>query len=293
MSGSAPRAAVVIPHYNDVARLERCLTALAPQLDDTVEAVVVDNNSTADISGVRAAFAMLRFVVETEKGAAAARNRGVAETTAPTIFFLDCDCVPDADWISRAHGVAGRADLVGGRIDTFDETPPPRSGAEAFEAVFAFDQRSYIEEKNFSVTANLVTHRRIFDEIGGFRAHVSEDLEWCQRAVSAGKRLVYADELRVSHPTRSDWPALEKKWRRLTSEACATHFAAHGAGAKARASWAARAALVAVSALAHTPKVLASPALASTQERLRALGALFRLRFTRTLWMLGQSLAGR
>ena len=50
-----PQIAVIVPHYEDVARLARCLEALSPQLGPDVEAVVVDNGSTADLEPIRRA----------------------------------------------------------------------------------------------------------------------------------------------------------------------------------------------------------------------------------------------
>ena len=64
---------------------------------------------------------------------------------------MGADCVPATDWVATARKTAPAADLTGGRVDVFDETPPPRSGAEAFEAVFAFDFKSYIEKKGFYI----------------------------------------------------------------------------------------------------------------------------------------------
>ncbi len=280
------QAAVIIPHYNDLERLERCLSALVAKSDPgalaATEVVVVDNNSTDDVSAIRARFPTVRFTTQMQPGAAAARNRGVEETTAERLFFLDADCVPAPDWLETAFRVADRADLVGGRIDTFDETPPPRSGAEAFEQVFAFNQRDYIENKKFSVTANLLTTRATFLAVGEFIPGVSEDMDWCLRAVDLGKSLVYTDELRVGHPNRQDWPALKKKWQRLTAET----YAREVTSPLARLKWAIRAGAVAASAIAHVPKLLLSPKLASTTERLNGLGTLLRLRLWRAQLML-------
>lgn len=281
-------AAVIIPHYNDMTRLMRCLAALWPQLTPEVEVLVVDNGSTEDLAPLHAAYPDLRIVTETTKGAANARNHGVAETSAPRLFFLDCDCVPDADWLATALRIASRADLIGGRIDVFDETPPPRSGAQAFETVFAFDNRAYVERKGFSVTANLLTRRDVFEATGPFVHGLSEDLDWCHRAGTRGYRLVYADELRVSHPSRSDWPALIRKWRRLTEEG----FGVNGQGLAARLKWSAKALAMPLSVLAHLPSVLRHPALQSGLERRRAARTLARLRFTRMGWMLRQALRG-
>ncbi|OOY11114.1 glycosyltransferase [Thioclava marina] len=282
-------AAVIIPHYNDVERLIRCLDTLAPQLDARCELLVVDNNSTVDLAPIRAAYPDLRIVTEAKKGAAEARNRGVAETKAPRLFFIDSDCVADPDWIATAFAVAERGDLVGGHVFVFDETPPPRSGAEAFETIFAFDFRRYIEEKGFSGTGNLVTRRDVFEATGPFIAGLSEDLDWCRRATAKGYRLVYAEELRVGHPSRQDWAALSRKWRRLTEEG----FGVNGSGAMDRLRWAGKALLMPVSILAHIPKVLRHPGLNGVGERMRAMGTLARLRLARMGWMLRQALFGK
>lgn len=280
--------AVIIPHYNDVARLLRCLEDLFAMPLDGAEIVVVDNASTQSLDPVRQRFPGLRVVTEPQKGAAAARNRGVAETAAPLLLFLDADCRPAPDWLATARAVAGRAELVGGRIDVFDETPPPRSGAEAFETVFAFDCRSYVEQKGFSVTANLLTRRDVFADVGGFVVGLSEDLDWCHRATARGHRLVYEDALRVRHPTRSDWAALRRKWQRLTEEA----FALNGTAPAARLRWGLRAIAMPASAIAHLPRIATAPALSGPGERAAAAATLLRLRVLRMGWMLRQA-AGR
>lgn len=283
-------AAVIIPHYNDVARLIRCLDALAPQIGPDIELVVVDNGSTDPLAPVRARHPWARIVVEPRKGAANARNRGVAETTAPLLMFIDSDCLPDPDWVARGRGALGRtgADLVGGRVSVFDETPPPRTGAQAFETVFAFDFKSYIERKGFSGSGNLVTRRDVFAATGPFVHGLSEDLDWCRRATARGFRLAYDDSLRVGHPSRNDWPALARKWRRVTEES----FGVNGRTPVRRAVWAARALAMPASVLVHAPRVLRHPALRGPGERARALATLARLRLARAGWMLGQALRG-
>lgn len=297
MTALAPEAAVIIPHFNDAVRLTRCLDALMPMLAGVgpgrVEVVVVDNGSTGEAVGaldaLRAARPGLRIVTETRKGAAMARNRGVAETTASLILFLDCDCVPAPGWLATALAVAGRGDLVGGTVTMFDETPPPRSAAEAFETVFAFDTKAYIERDGFSVTANLVTRRAVFEAVGPLIPGLSEDIEWCRRATGKGYSLVHAPELVVAHPTRSDWAALDRKWRRLTQEL----FGLNGTGPAARAKWGLKALAMPVSILLNAPKVVTHPALDGPGERLAALAALARMRLLRGGWMLRQAVTGR
>ena len=281
-------ASVIVPHYNDVDRLHVCLSALVPQLASTsvsTEIIVVDNNSTDDLTTIANEFPEVRLVVETKQGAAEARNRGVRESNAKRIYFLDCDCIPAKDWLNVAHRAIADADIVGGRVDTFDETPPPRSGAEAFETVFAFQQKAYIEEKQFSVTANLLTWRSVFDATGPFRAGVSEDVDWCHRAVGAGYKLTYNADLAVMHPTRQDWPALERKWRRMCREA----FELSGRGPLKRLLWTARSVAVLGSVAIHLPKLFLSRRLETFGERLRGVATLIKLRSVRCYWMVRQA----
>ncbi len=283
---SKPEFAVIIPHYNDQARLMRCLAALMPQMEGQEgELVVVDNNSGTGLDDLRRSYPDLRLLVEEKQGAAEARNRGVAETTAPVVLFLDCDCVPAANWLEMALAQADLGDVVGGQISVFDETPAPRSGAEAFETVFAFDNRAYVERKGFSVTANLVTRRDVFEATGPFVAGLSEDLDWCRRATALGFSLAYAEAMQVAHPTRANWQALAKKWRRLTEEG----FGVHGNSFAARCTWGARALLMGPSAMVHSLRIWRARDL-SWRERLRAVWTLWRLRLTRMVWMLGQAL---
>lgn len=282
-----PVIAVIIPHYNDTERLGRCLEVICAGDLSEAEVVVADNGSTQPLDGLKAAFPLVRFVTEPRKGAAWARNTGVAATTAPLLAFTDSDCLPAADWLARAREVGLRrdADLFGGRVDVFDETPPPRTGAEAFEAVFAFDWKNYVERQGFAVTANLVTRREVFDSVEGFRGPVTEDMDFCFRAREKGWRLVAVPEMAVGHPSRPDWPALARKWRRTTHENWEL-------GGRRRLPWAMKALAMPVSAVAHLPRVMRSPRLSGPGERLAAAGTLLRLRLARMAWMLRQAAGG-
>ncbi|SIT06907.1 Glycosyltransferase, GT2 family [Roseivivax lentus] len=272
--------AIIIPHYNDEIRLSRCLRALMPQLREGIHVIVVDNNSPRPPEVP----APIHLVIEPRKGAAHARNRGVFETKAHRIFFIDSDCVPAPNWVETGLRTCHRADLVGGKVTIFDETAPPRSGAEAFETVFAFDFQHYIENLGFSGSGNLLTHRGVFDTIGGFRDGLSEDFDWCQRARAAGFSLVFEPTLSVGHPSRSDWPTLKCKWRRLTRES----FGLNGCSPRARLRWALRALAMPASIVVHASRVLRSPKL-DHAERMRALITLARQRFQRMGWMLKQA----
>lgn len=280
-------AAVVIPHYDDFERLRRCLDALMPQVGSETEVIVADNGSAGSFDAILAAHPGVRIVHQPEKGAGPARNAGAAATSATWLFFLDADCVPAPDWLATARRLADAGMVFGGEVTLFDETPAPRSGAEAFETVFAFHIRDYLETKGFLPSCQLVMARRTFETVGGFRNALSEDVDWSRRAAAAGYRLAMDEALRIAHPTRSDWPALRKKWLRLTREGFETDVQGRGLGARLR--WMLRAAAMPASAIAHAPRLLRDSRL-TARERRRGLATLWRIRLLRMRWMMAQAL---
>jgi GT2 family glycosyltransferase len=275
-----PPVSIIVPHYNDLARLDTCLAAISLQTypRELVEVVVADNASPCGEAAVVEVIAgRARLTVCAIKGAGPARNAGVAAASHGVLAFTDSDCLVDPGWLAAGVAALDGADLVGGRMKVSVRQPGRRSGAEAFEQVFGFDNRDYVLRQNFTVTANLFTRAKVFAAIGGFRTEVSEDKEWCQRAVAAGHRIAYAPDAVVGHPARADWAELRHKWERLESESLA--LAAERPGGRLR--WVARSWLLPLSIAAHAPKVLRSPELDNFPERLRALGTLARARLWR------------
>jgi GT2 family glycosyltransferase len=283
-----PSYSIVIPHYNDVARLLRCLAALSPQVGEDGEIIVADNGSKADLTPVRDAFPHVKIIIETASGAGLARNTGVAASRGTWLLFIDSDCLPAPDWVARGLAVATPDQVIGGRVDVFHETEPPLSGAEAFEQIFAFKMQAYLERDAFLGAGNLITSRALFDAVGGFRPAVSEDKDWSQRAARKGYVLKFDADFAVSHPSRQDWPALRRKWRRLTSEA----FLLDANGVSGRVFWCAKALAIPISILVHLPRVLGAQNM-TLRDKTLALATLVRLRLARTGWMLTQLVTGK
>lgn len=275
-----PTVSVIVPHYEDLASLDKCLAALGQQTypADRVEIVVSDNMSASGEEAVRGVIGgRASLVLATERGAGPARNAGVAASAKEVLAFTDADCLPEPGWIEAGIRALEQHDFVGGRVVVLVEDEDRMTPAEAFEREFAFENDLYVEKKGFSVTANLFCRRSVFDRVGGFRNGLSEDYDWCQRATQAGFRIGYAPDAVVGHPARKDWPAIVKKWRRLNAETF-TLFSERRFG---RVKWLVRTWALPLSAVAHTPRVLTSRRIPKASQRLSALSMLYRLRLWR------------
>ena len=277
---SHPFVSVVIPHYRDLGGLALCLAALERQTypSDRFEIIVADNNSPEGEAAVAEEIAgRARLIVVTEKGAGPARNGGVTLATGEILAFTDSDCVPEPAWLAEGIAVLPAYDFIGGRVAVLVADKAHMTPAEAFERVFAFDFKTYIIKKGFTGAGNLLCSRKVFDAVGGFRASVSEDVEWSHRATGKGFRLGYAPGAIVGHPARRTWEELWAKWRRVNAET----FSLYRERKAGKLKWLLRSLALPVSAVVHTPKVLASDQLDRMDQRIDAIGMLFKLRLTR------------
>jgi GT2 family glycosyltransferase len=292
-----PFVSVIVPHYNDLENLARCVAQLRRQAwpRERCEIVVADNNSAGGVEAVRRLDRDLRVVPAPLQGAGPARNEAAAVARGEIFAFIDSDCAAEPGWLAAGIAALRRFDYVGGHVVTTLSGYAPVTAAEAYEAVFAFNFKKYIEQDGFSGTGNLFVPRAVFAAVGGFRPGVSEDIDWCRRANALGYRLGYAEDAIVSHAARREWAALTRKWDRVVAERY--QLARERAGW--RWGWLGYAAQVAASPLPHSWRVLRSRNLPSVRAKLMALIGLFGIRLYRAGRMMmylakaPHSLAGR
>ncbi|WP_294532571.1 glycosyltransferase [uncultured Rhodoblastus sp.] len=277
---SNPIISVIIPHYNDLANLDKCLQLLAAQTlpRERFEIVVADNNSRCGLEEVQRVCGNLARVIHAPiQGAGPARNVAVEASRGQFLAFTDSDCRPSATWLERGLVALSTSDIVGGRIEVEVTDPAHPTGVEAFEKVFAFNFKRYIEKLGFSATCNMFVSRKIFDQVGGFRPAVAEDMDWGRRAVEANYRCNYGPDVVIAHPARRDWNELKQKWKRCSKEAY--HDAKEVPNGLA--IWYFRSFGILLSPFIHWITVIRSDKLDNLSQKLSAIGVLFAIRFWR------------
>ncbi len=107
-AGRAPAVAVVVPLYNKEPYILRCLTSIQRQTFGDFEAVIVDDGSADRGPELARRFGDRRFrvVSQANAGVSAARNRGIRESTAPVIAFLDADDEWAPEFLETIHRLA-------------------------------------------------------------------------------------------------------------------------------------------------------------------------------------------
>jgi GT2 family glycosyltransferase len=124
--------------------------------------------------------------------------------------------------------------------------------------------------------------RAQFDQVGGFRTGVAEDIEWSFRARAQGFKLGYAGGAVIAHPARHDWKGLERRWSRFMSE----HYELALEQPFGRPGFALKALVMPLSIVPHMVRILTSKRLNSMRSRLGAIATLTRLRVWRARRML-------
>ncbi|MBM5815478.1 MAG: glycosyltransferase [Cyanobacteria bacterium K_Offshore_surface_m2_239] len=195
---------VVIPTYNRLPILRKCLRALEEQEISApvrgYEVVVVDDGSSDDtVPWLRAHAATLphvRLIRQEHGGPAEGRNRGVREARGEVIVFIDSDLVVTPTFLaSHARALAAawrqRGDRLcftyGAVVNTANFDHPTREPHKLTDHSWA-----YFATGNVAIDREVLERAGLFDT--SFRLYGWEDLELGERLRQLGVVLVRAPE---------------------------------------------------------------------------------------------------
>jgi glycosyltransferase involved in cell wall biosynthesis len=192
--------AVVIPAYNAAATLTATIDSAIAQ-GPIAEIVVIDDGSRDETLSVARMFEpRVRVLTGPNVGVSAARNRGVAETRAPWVLFLDSDDqLVDGSIAQRlATPGADTADVV---ICDWQEMVDDGQGnvtegrTRAIDWVAMTADAQHATATDVWATTSAIMYRRaLVDRIGGFRADlpVIQDARYLFDAAYHGARFLHA-----------------------------------------------------------------------------------------------------
>lgn len=212
---------VVIPSYNCEKYIVDCVRSVLKQTCSPLEIIVVDDGSLDNTRAVLSPFiaeSKLKYLHQKNKGAAAARNRGMRNATGEFIAFLDADDL----WLPRKLEKQlplfrdQSVGLVYSRAEWFAEVPSPSAMKECRGAVrhyqYCYRRRVYdaLLQSNFIPTSCVVIRRNVSQRVGAFveeldgrRFTYGEDYEYWLR-VARLYEIDFVDEVLTRHRVHSN-----------------------------------------------------------------------------------------
>ena len=296
MKSKTTLISVIIPHLNQPERFWKLASAVSESRTlerSSFEVIVVDNGSTLPPTAVIERYPATLLFQELKPGPGLARNRGAGAASADILAFIDADCRAHRDWLRsalRALQISPERTILGGDVQIWRESKTAITALEAYESVFAYRFKLYIEQHGFSGTGNLVVRHTDFDDVGPFCGiEVAEDIDWGRRARAAGYNFRYVPEMVVFHPARQSLRQLLVKWDRHIQHAVNTG----GKNPMWRVGWVFRALTILISPVVDWTKVAASDRLDGEFARIKAIYILILIRSYRAYKMVSLLLSNK
>lgn len=213
-------AAIICTHNRD-EYLGAAIDSLLEQDWDSYEVLVVDNASSDRTRAVveqRLSNPRLRYVYEAHLGLSVARNRGVKETTAPIVAYLDDDAIASPQWLKElvtAYQNNPKLAIAGGKVTLIwpEGVKPPNwisegmaSGLGAYDLG---DEIIYLKNPNLTPRGlNYSLRRSFLEAIGGFDPNLgrvgknllsNEELYMTEKAIALRWQVAYLPQALVAH----------------------------------------------------------------------------------------------
>jgi len=233
MENVKPKISIVIPTYNRLSSLKKCLLSVLENDYPDFEIIIVDDFSE---DGTREYLKNSKFQIPNSKfilneknlGASASRNRGIENAQGEWVAFIDDDCQAEKNWLSELvkKFENEKIGFVIGNTIYFQEGYRGN-----------FPERLVDNDKaRWPGSGNIAYRKKCLDEIGGFDEknffYANEDTELALRSVSVGWKYERSLEAKVYHEkcfwddksllrsahNISCWPLLKKKYPKTFQE---------------------------------------------------------------------------
>jgi GT2 family glycosyltransferase len=228
MAAEPAPVAVVIPSWNSVDLLPRCLGSLADQGAE-LELFVVDNGSEDGSLAYLEAEGVPHLALPRNVGFAAAVNLGASRTRAPQVLVLNADTVLEPGAVAALAAALAADPALGGvqpRLLQLGERPAAVASADLYSAGQALTRDGRALERGagepqhparlrgreiFGVCgAACLLRRQLFDQLGGYDESYFafyEDVDLNLRAQIAGWGFRYVPQAVVWHVGNASWQA--------------------------------------------------------------------------------------
>lgn len=200
MMDKSPYFSIIVPVYNGVDTLHRCLESIFDSSGCDCEVIVVNDGSTDNTIDIVRQFPCEVINLSKNRGAARARNEGAKEAEGDVLLFVDADVILERDTIGKL-------------AETFQ-----KKSVQILTGIYG---KKIIYPNAVSVYKNLLLHfehmhpsqrfwtgcaaidRQTFFQIGMFDERkggaLNEDTAFGYEAISKGYKIFINTDIQVSH----------------------------------------------------------------------------------------------
>ncbi|MCB8778663.1 glycosyltransferase [Planktothrix agardhii 1032] len=210
MLSSSPRVSVIIPTYNGDRYLSQAIDSVLSQTYSNYEIVIVDDGSTDNTPQIVQHYldahqspSLIRYIVQSNQGVAAVRNRGIKEARGELIALLDQDDVflPE----KLAHQVAyfntnPNIAIVNSGWRLIDQNNHNISDIEPWHDLPDLTLETWITRTPI-LPSSLMFTRESWQQVGGFNSRFNgvDDVDFIWRLASQGYEAIWLPEITVNY----------------------------------------------------------------------------------------------
>ena len=204
---------VVLPAYNEGARLRETLDALHRNIDLPYEVIVVNDASTDGCCDNLRYDNLTLLHQPNRQGVARARNIGAAHATAPILIAMDAHCIPCPGWLDRLFRELDKPEIgiVAPQIRSMTNASACTFGLTIRDRELGVEWLHRRADHPYPVPvagcACLAMRRDLFESIGCFdemRTYGMEDVELCLRCWLLGYSVLMVPDAVVGHWFKSE-----------------------------------------------------------------------------------------
>ncbi len=197
------KVSVIIPAYNADRFVKEAVASALAQTYKKIEVIVIDDGSTDNTRAILQPYLetdKIKYIHQSNKGLAAARNTGIKNSSGEYIALLDADDIflplkieKQIDYFEKHP----ECDICYCDLYHFWDDEP--------EKLFKLNYRYYsgdevlpnLLKKDFIAPLTMVIRKSVFEKFGGFDENFrrSEDLEFLFRVLSAGVKICFLNDI--------------------------------------------------------------------------------------------------
>jgi glycosyltransferase involved in cell wall biosynthesis len=198
-----PQVSVIIPTYNSARYLVEALESVLAQTFRDVEVLVIDDGSTDETPEIMKRYGEpVRYLRQENAGVAAARNRGIGESSGKYIAFLDADDTWYPQKLERQMAALANGTGYRACYSTFLEVKADLTpiGVRRIKRQGSTIEDLLLRGNVVGSICTVVAERSLFDTVGGFDPDLSQCADWDMWVrLAAQTEFIYLDEPLVTY----------------------------------------------------------------------------------------------